>query len=162
MYNLDRFVRAQESSYGQALSEIKRGQKTGHWMWFIFPQLKGLGRSQQSGYFGLMNLAEAIAYVSHDVLGQRLHEISHALLTLPHNDPVQVFGGIDAQKLRSSMTLFSKTQPMAADTTVHNIFEEILHRFFTGQTCSYTMQHLAQISVPDIAKARRSVDIPLN
>ncbi len=154
MFNLNRFLKAQEGVYEQALSEIRNGHKEGHWMWFTFPQLKGLGRSPQSGHFGILNLDEAIAYVSDEVLGCRLREICSALRDSPCENAIEIFGGTDAQKLRSSMTLFAKTPTAAAsDNAEQSIFDDILHKFFGGQTCAYTLQHLAQVNTVMIAKA---------
>nr|WP_277347042.1 DUF1810 domain-containing protein [Sphingomonas sp. G-3-2-10] len=103
---LDRFVEAQASSYASALGEIRRGAKRSHWMWFIFPQLVGLGRSETAGFYGIQSIAEARSYLAHPVLGPRYLECVAALQDLPTSDPVPVFGEIDAMKLRSSLTLF--------------------------------------------------------
>ena len=105
--DLQRFVKAQESCYSDALDEIRRGQKTSHWMWFIFPQVKGLGRSYMADYYGIESEEEAKAYYNHPVLGQRLTEICTVLLNLPDGLTArEIFGYTDAMKLRSSMTLF--------------------------------------------------------
>jgi uncharacterized protein (DUF1810 family) len=125
--NLDRFIAAQEQTYAQALSEIRAGRKRSHWMWFIFPQLKGLGASSNAHFYGIDDLAEATAYLQHPILGPRLIEISRALLALPGNNATAVMGGPDDMKLRSSMTLFSRVN--GADA----VFEEVLDKYFHGQ-----------------------------
>lgn len=103
---LERFVTVQEHSYATTLQEIRSGQKTGHWMWFIFPQLQGLGHSETSRYYAIRNLQEVESYLNHPVLEPRLQEISIALLGLPGTNPRRIFGSIDAMKMRSSMTPF--------------------------------------------------------
>ena len=105
--NLDRFIKAQENIYKEALSEIRAGRKRSHWMWYIFPQLAGLGFSETSKYYGIKDLPEAEAYTSHPVLGSRLVEICTALLGLGENNANRIFGSPDDMKLKSSMTLFS-------------------------------------------------------
>src|SRR5579885_2152596 len=105
--NLSRFLEAQKKDFEIALHEIKKGKKTQHWMWYIFPQIKGLGFSEMSKYYAIRDKAEAQEYLNHEILGARLIEISTALLNLNTNDPVSVFGSIDSVKLKSSMTLFS-------------------------------------------------------
>ena len=101
---LDRFLDAQRGDYAAALAEVRRGRKTSHWMWYIFPQIAGLGQSSTARYYSIRDLEEAREYYAHPVLGQRLREISGALLELRGSDPVAVFGGIDSMKLKSSMT----------------------------------------------------------
>ena len=110
-YNLQRFIDAQHHSYADALSEIKNGQKESHWMWYIFPQMKGLGQSPVSEYYGISGIDEAKAYLADDLLRSRLIEISTCLLELPHDDPDYVFGYPDDMKLKSSMTLFAEAEP---------------------------------------------------
>lgn len=105
-YNLHRFIEAQEGVYPQALEELQDGRKRSHWMWYIFPQLAGLGRSYNSNYYGISGLKEAKSYLEHPVLGPRLREVSETILSLPTDNAAEVFGGIDSMKLRSSMTLF--------------------------------------------------------
>lgn len=104
MTDLNRFVAAQEGTFAQALAELKAGKKTGHWIWWVFPQLAGLGQSATAQRYGLADLAEATAYSNHPVLGPRLKEAVDAIM--PHGDPVAVLGELDATKLRSSLTLF--------------------------------------------------------
>jgi uncharacterized protein (DUF1810 family) len=126
---LPRFRDAQDSggTYPQALQELRRGRKSSHWMWFVFPQLAGLGRSATAQYFALRSLAEARAYLADPVLGARLRECCQVLLQSPGSDPVAVFGAVDAMKLRSSMTLFLRAAPD------EGCFAEVLERFFGGQ-----------------------------
>ena len=128
MTDLERFVQAQDSggTYEQALGELRRGRKTSHWMWFVFPQVAGLGRSATAQRYALGGLEEAQAYVAHPVLGPRLRESAQALLDSGATDAEAALGGIDAVKLRSSMTLFARA---AADEPV---FAQVLERFFAG------------------------------
>ena len=105
-FDLARFVAAQEGSYDRALAEIRRGRKTSHWMWYVFPQLAGLGRSAMAQHYAFRSTGEARAYLAHPLLGARLRECIAALAALEQADAERVFGGIDAVKLRSSLTLF--------------------------------------------------------
>ncbi|MFL6026969.1 MAG: DUF1810 domain-containing protein [Friedmanniella sp.] len=127
--DLERFVRAQDEAgtYRQALAELGRGRKVSHWMWFVFPQLAGLGRSSTAQYYALRSLAEAEAYLAHPVLGPRLRECAEVLAGLTGRTADEVFGGIDAVKLRSSMTLFSRAAPE------ERVFAAVLDRYFGGQ-----------------------------
>lgn len=132
---LHRFVQAQEHNYDKALLEIKSGRKCSHWMWYIFPQLKGLGRTATSAYYGIDGLTEAAEYLSHPILGNRLREISRALIDLDTNDAHSVFGTPDDLKLRSCMTLFDKVSP-------HDIFNGVLDKFFGGEVDYKTLKLL--------------------
>lgn len=127
-FDLQRFVDAQDEggTYGTALSELRRGSKRSHWMWFVFPQIAGLGRSSTAQFYALSGLDEARAYLEHPVLGPRLRECCAALTSLSGSDPVAVLGGIDAQKLRSSMTLFAHASPSAPE------FPAVLAQYFDG------------------------------
>ena len=125
-YNLKRFIEAQEGVYPVALRELREGRKRSHWMWYIFPQLKHLGHSYNAKYYGLSGVDEAAAYLAEPVLGQRLREVTTAILNLPTNDAYEVFGGIDGMKLRSSMTLFDIVSP-------NDIFARVLDKYFNGQ-----------------------------
>jgi uncharacterized protein (DUF1810 family) len=133
-YNLQRFVDAQRSDYRTALNEIKNGRKRSHWIWYIFPQIQGLGFSETSRYYAIADLGEAEAYLKHPVLGKHLIEISEALLKLQENDPYRVFGSPDDMKLRSSMTLF------AAVPDAPPVFQEVLDKFFNGKKDDKTLQ----------------------
>jgi uncharacterized protein (DUF1810 family) len=134
-FNLQRFVDAQANGvYEQALSEIRAGEKRSHWMWFIFPQLKGLGRSATALRFGLGSLDEARAYWHHPLLGARLLECCALLLALPSGRSApQVLGSIDALKLRSCLTLFERAAPSEA------VFGALLERFYGGERDGATL-----------------------
>ncbi|SDD99914.1 Uncharacterized protein, DUF1810 family [Mucilaginibacter pineti] len=131
---LQRFLEAQSRDYAFALTEIKAGQKRSHWMWYIFPQIAGLGYSEMSKRFALKDLPEASAYLAHPVLGKRLTEISAVLLSLKSNNATQVMGSPDDMKLRSSMTLFSLV-PGAEP-----VFEAVLKKYFDGNKDQATLQ----------------------
>ncbi len=131
--DLDRFITGQKNVYPQALAEIRRGQKTSHWMWFIFPQLKGLGHSSNALYYGITDLAEATAYLRHPTLGPRLIEISKALLPLPGKNATRVMGSPDDLKLHSSMTLFAQVKP------TDPVFSQVLEKYFHGKEDSQTI-----------------------
>ena len=126
-YDLDRFLKAQERDYETALAEIQAGRKRSHWIWYIFPQVKGLGFSATSEFYGIDGYAEAKAYYAHPLLRARLQEITGALLELTERDAGTVMGYPDDLKLRSSMTLFSE---VAADT---DLFDRVLEKFFEGK-----------------------------
>ena len=134
--NLKRFLQAQERDYVRALREISSGKKRSHWMWYIFPQVQGLGLSETSRYYAIKNLEEAKAYLADPVLGKRLIEISKVLLTLDTGDAHKIFGDPDDMKLRSSMTLFSAVP--GADP----VFESVLAKFFGGRRDETTMSIL--------------------
>jgi uncharacterized protein (DUF1810 family) len=127
-YDLERFVAAQDGAgtYDRAVAELRRGRKVSHWMWFVFPQIAGLGQSATSRRFSISSLDEARAYLRHPVLGPRLAESARILTRAPHGDAARIFGALDAQKLRSSMTLFLRAAP---DET---LFAQVLGRFFDG------------------------------
>jgi len=125
-HDLRRFLDAQAQTYDQALAELRAGQKRTHWMWFVFPQIAGLGRSGMAQRFAIADLDEARAYLAHPVLGRRLVECAGALTALDVDDPVRVMGSIDAQKLRSSMTLFAHADPDRPE------FREVLDHYFGG------------------------------
>jgi len=126
-YNLQRFLNAQEKDYPGALSEIKNGKKQSHWMWYIFPQIQGLGFSETSKFYAIENIHEAGEFLNHPVLGSRLIEICNELLNLDLVDPYKIFGSPDDTKLFSSITLFSslpETDP---------VFQKVLNKFFGGE-----------------------------
>jgi uncharacterized protein (DUF1810 family) len=135
-YDLKRFIEAQQTEYAVALDEIKHGEKQSHWMWFIFPQVLGLGYTSTSMLYGIKDLDEAAAYLNNEILGKRLVEISNALLDLETDDARQVFGGTDAMKLRSSMTLFSLVP--GADKA----FQLVLDKFFNSKQDDKSLQLL--------------------
>lgn len=137
-FGLQRFVDAQDrdGTYDQALRELREGRKRSHWMWFVFPQVAGLGRSAAAQRYAISGLEQARAYLAHDVLGPRLRECARALAELPASDPVAVLGDVDAAKLRSSMTLFAAAAP---DETV---FQRVLDRYFDGRPDPATSERL--------------------
>jgi uncharacterized protein (DUF1810 family) len=127
-YDLSRFLTAQDSGgrYDQAVAELRRGRKVSHWMWFVFPQIAGLGQTPASRWFAISSLDEARAYLAHPVLGPRLAECARIVAETEGRSAEQIFGGLDAQKLRSSVTLFRRAAPDEA------VFAEVLERFFGG------------------------------
>ena len=127
-FDLERFVLAQDGggTYHRALEELRNGEKQSHWMWFVFPQITGLGQSPTSRKYAISSLAEAEAYLQHPVLGPRLVECASAVAAHTGLSAVRIFGGIDAQKLSSSMTLFLRAAPEEP------IFQEVLDGFFDG------------------------------
>jgi uncharacterized protein (DUF1810 family) len=137
-FDLQRFVDAQDGggTYTRAIEELRQGSKRTHWMWFVFPQIAGLGQSPTARRYAIAGLDEARAYLGHPVLGERLVECARILLDLGATDPVAVLGGIDAQKLRSSMTLFSRADPDQA------VFDEVLTRYFRGEHDEATIARL--------------------
>jgi uncharacterized protein (DUF1810 family) len=136
MSDLDRFVRAQAGVYDAALAELRAGSKRTHWMWFVFPQIAGLGRSPTAQRYAIASLGEAEAYVAHPVLGQRLRECARVLTELEGRSAEQVFGGLDALKLRSSMTLFARAAPDEP------LFRAVLERYFGGEEDPATLERL--------------------
>ncbi len=135
-YNLQRFVDAQKKDYAIALSEIQNGRKRSHWMWYIFPQIQGLGFSSTSKYYSIKNGDEAKAYLEHPVLGKRLIDICNALLSLEGNNATSIFGSPDDVKLKSSVTLFASL-PGADD-----VFKKVLAKFFAGKEDKATLEKL--------------------
>lgn len=137
--DLDRFVVAQDehATYDRALAELRAGRKTSHWMWFVFPQVSGLGQSPTAKHFAIAGLDEARAYLDHDVLGPRLLECCRALLALGGGTTAEeVLGSVDAMKLRSSMTLFARADP------AERLFPDVLDRFFDGAADERTIRLL--------------------
>lgn len=135
--DLERFVRAQEGMYEIALAELREGQKRSHWIWYIFPQLRRLGQSYNAKYYGIEDLDEARRYLEHPLLRARLEECCNALLTQPKRDAYAVIGGIDAIKLRSSMTLFAR-----ADGRPDSPYRRVLEAFYDGHEDELTLQLL--------------------
>ncbi len=125
-YDLERFVAAQEGIYRGVLTELRSGRKASHWMWFIFPQIAGLGRSSMSERYSIASLDEARAYLAHPVLGPRLRECAAILLATNGRSAAEILGSLDALKLRSSMTLFHRAAPDEA------LFRQVLDRFYGG------------------------------
>ncbi len=136
--DLERFVHAQEQAgtYDRALAELRAGRKASHWMWFVFPQIAGLGRSPMAQRYAIASLAEARAYLAHPVLGPRLRECSRALADLEGMSAEEVMGAVDAMKLRSSMTLFARADPGEP------VFGEVLDRYFGGEPDRETVRRL--------------------
>lgn len=137
MFDLERFVTAQARDYEIALQEVQAGCKRSHWMWYIFPQIQGLGRSETAQYYAIQSAEEAKAYLAHPILGKRLQEISIALLGLPTSNAQTVFGYTDSLKLRSSMTLFYQVSH-------YFVFERVLKKFFGGELDKNTISILEE------------------
>ena len=142
IYDLSRFAEAQRRDYATALGEIRRGRKESHWMWYIFPQIRGLGFSSTSYFYGVEDEAEAKAFLADPYLGGNLTEISKALLELPTRRARDVFPAPDDKKLRSSMTLF------ACAAGSDSVFEQVLDRYFDGEKDPKTLEIL-QNGIPD-------------
>jgi uncharacterized protein (DUF1810 family) len=135
-FDLDRFVAAQEGSYAEALAELRAGRKQSHWMWFVFPQLAGLGRSPTALFYAIASLPEARAYLAHPLLGPRLLECTNAVLAHRGRSAEAIFGVVDAMKLKSSMTLF---EAAAYDPAP---FAAVLDAFFDGTRDAATLDLL--------------------
>jgi uncharacterized protein (DUF1810 family) len=135
-YDLGRFVRAQQDDYEQALAEIRSGRKQSHWMWYIFPQVEGLGISSTSRLYAIKSLAEAAAYLAHPVLGPRLRACAEAALQVDGLSAFEIFGSPDDMKLRSSATLFASVSPEGS------VFHRILEKFFDGERDGRTLSLL--------------------
>lgn len=136
-HDLERFLRAQSGGvYDTALRELRAGRKTTHWMWFVFPQIKGLGRSDMAQRYAISSLAEARAYLAHPVLGTRLRDAASVLLEVQGHTAEQILGSIDARKLRSSMTLFGRADPSEP------VFAGVLERYFEGREDEATLDRL--------------------
>lgn len=136
MFELSRFINAQKDDYTLALQEVKNGCKQSHWIWYIFPQIRGLGLSGMNEFYGIKSRAEAEAYLKNQILRERLIEITNALLTHSGKKTAwEIFGTIDAIKVRSCMTLFDAICP-------NDIFAEVLHDFYEGVRCDKTLDYL--------------------
>lgn len=139
VHELERFVRAQAGgTYARALSELRDGRKQTHWMWFVFPQIAGLGQSATSRAYAISSLEEARAYLAHPLLGARISECADVLIRLERRSPRRIFGSVDAQKLRSSMTLF------AAAALENPLFQQVLDSYFDGVRDGRTDELLAR------------------
>ncbi|TDE15625.1 DUF1810 domain-containing protein [Dyadobacter psychrotolerans] len=125
--SLERFLKAQERDYHTALAEIRNGRKQSHWIWYIFPQIAGLGFSSTSAFYAIQNKTEAESYWSHPVLGGRLKEVSNAVLGIQGKTAIQIMGSPDDLKLRSSMTLFSLVE------NADPVFQAVLDKYFNGK-----------------------------
>jgi uncharacterized protein (DUF1810 family) len=137
-YGLERFVAAQNAggTYEHALAELRRGTKTSHWMWFVFPQIAGLGQSATSRRYAISSLDEARAYLEHPVLGPRMLECAGAVSATQGRSAAQIFGAVDARKLRSSMTLLLRASP------AEPVFQRVLDRYFDGVADATTDQRI--------------------
>ncbi|WP_242357971.1 DUF1810 domain-containing protein [Bacteroides acidifaciens] len=134
-FNLQRFLDAQQGDYERALTEVRNGRKYSHWIWYIFPQLKGLGMSYNSQYYGISGKEEAEAYLAHPVLGERLREITSAFLQLKSKTAEEVFGSLDAMKVLSCMTLFNEVAP-------GDLFRQVIDRYYQGEKDEMTKRML--------------------
>jgi len=134
---LEMFIEAQDTVWNDVLAELKAGQKTSHWMWFVFPQLADLGKSNMAQLYGIEDLAEATAYLGHSELNRRLIEVSHLMLAHNSAPADQILGTTDAKKLRSSMTLFAAVPGAASE------FVQVLEAFYDGEFCPLTVKILA-------------------
>jgi uncharacterized protein (DUF1810 family) len=132
--NLERFIAAQSKDYEVALSEIKNGRKQSHWMWYIFPQIQGLGLTETSRFYAIKDIGEAEEFLEHPVLGSRLISISRELLKLNSNDAHEIFGSPDDLKLKSSMTLFSSVN------NADPVFKLVINKFFNGSMDGKTLE----------------------
>ena len=135
-FDLERFVKAQNPEWNSILSELREGDKRGHWMWFVFPQLKGLGSSPNANHFGISSRAEAKAYLDHSILGPRLLECTTLVNSVEGRSIEAIFGEIDAMKFRSSMTLFSEVAPD------NEVFEEAIKKYYRGEADQLTLKML--------------------
>ena len=138
--DLNRYIEAQERQYAIALAEMRSGHKTSHWMWFIFPQIAGLGFSDVSKFYAIKNLEEAKAYLKQEVLGKRLREISNVLLMHDTDNANLIFGSPDDMKLHSSVTLFA----IADEDNPDNVFEKVIAKYFKGKYDSRTEEILEE------------------
>ena len=136
--NMKRFIEAQKRDYQLALSEVRAGKKQSHWIWYIFPQMYGLGRSYFAQLYGIGDREEAEAYLNHEILGKRLREITMALLEHDVCSAEEIFGDLDAMKVRSCMTLFDIVSP-------DDIFDEVLNKFYDSKRCNLTIRMLADM-----------------
>ena len=133
--DLERFVEAQSWNYEVAVAELRAGKKRSHWMWYIFPQMRGLGRSSMAEMYGIAGLDEARRYLEHEILGKRLREVCEAILGLSTDDAHKVFGDIDSLKLKSSMTMFDL---VSSD----DIFARVLDKYYGGERDNKTLKLL--------------------
>ena len=132
-YDLNRFIEAQNTNYEDAVSELREGRKRSHWMWYVFPQITGLGNSAMSYRYGITSADEARAYLAHPVLGTRLIECAEAVLTIQNRSANEIFGSPDDLKLKSSATLFAQVSPPGS------VFEQILDKYYSSERDSRTL-----------------------
>ena len=137
-YNLQRFVDAQAGSYSEALAELRAGEKRSHWMWYVFPQIAGLGFSSMARRYAIQSRAEADAYLQHPVLGSRLKECAESLLSVNGRSAREIMGVPDDLKLRSSMTLFARVAPPGS------VFEQVLEKYYAGAPDPKTIEWLTE------------------
>ena len=135
---MERFIEAQERHYQLALTEVQAGKKQSHWIWYIFPQMRGLGRSYFAHMYGIRDREEAEEYLNHEVLGKRLREITATLLAHEERTAEEIFGDLDAMKVRSCMTLFDIISP-------NDIYAEVLNKFYDSKRCNLTIRMLADM-----------------
>ena len=135
---IERFIEAQERDYKTALEEVRSGQKRTHWIWYIFPQIYGLGHSYYANLYGIRDRQEAEEYLNDKILGKRLREVTSALLVHGGTSVKEIFGELDAMKVRSSMTLFDAVCP-------NDMFAEVLEKFYNGERCGITIAKLNEI-----------------
>jgi uncharacterized protein (DUF1810 family) len=140
-YNVGRFVQAQERDYEQAISELRTGRKQSHWMWYVFPQFRGLGRSSTAERYAIKSVEEAEAYLRHAILGPRLLESVQTTLNIANRSAFEVFGSPDDMKLRSCATLFASVSPSGS------VFEQLLDRYFGGKPDDKTLYLLGRKSL---------------
>lgn len=132
---MKRFIEAQERDYEYALAEIRSGRKTSHWIWYIFPQVQGLGYSYNSKYYAIKDINEARQYLQDEILGARLREITSALLAVQNRSALEILGHTDALKVKSCMTLFDHVCP-------NDIFEQVLTKYYNSERCTRTLEAL--------------------
>ena len=135
-FNLNRFIHAQENTYESALNEIKRGNKSSHWMWYVFPQYKGLGYSSTSQKYAITCIEEASMYFNHPILGRRLIEITNAFLNIENKSAYEILGETDYLKMKSCMALFSLLQ------TESVVFSEVINKYYSGSKCQRTISQV--------------------
>ena len=140
IYNLQRFIKEQQRDYTTAYVEVSQGKKRSHWMWYIFPQIVGLGMTATSHKYSIKSIDEAKAYIAHPYLGKNLINISKVLLSLDENDPYKIFGSPDYLKLCSSMTLFAEAAPE------EEVFQKVIEKYYGGKKDERTLSILEQLN----------------